>query len=113
MINKTDKIFLKGTVQFEVNFFYLWVNFAFKVVLTTLTLFTFTPPTGNVWIYSIYQPSYTPGTDQYCNKTLYLFSFWTTTLVYIFLGIVFLGGCCMLFCMCLFGAVSGNADNDV
>ncbi|XP_056601297.1 transmembrane protein 272-like isoform X1 [Triplophysa dalaica] len=68
---------------------------------------------GNVWIYSIYQPSYTPDTDQYCNKTLYLFAFWTTTLVYIFLGMVFVGGCCMLFCMCLCGRGSGNADNDV
>ncbi|XP_065140696.1 transmembrane protein 272-like [Paramisgurnus dabryanus] len=68
---------------------------------------------GNIWIYSIYQPNYISGKEQYCDKTLYLFAFWTTTLVYIFLGIIFLGGCCMLFCMCLLGKVSGNADNDV
>lgn len=66
---------------------------------------------GNVWIYSIYQPNYdsSSGTD-FCNKTLYLFAFWTTTLVYILLGIVFLGGCCMLFCLCLCGR-SGNVDD--
>ncbi|KAG1957270.1 transmembrane protein 272-like [Pimephales promelas] len=60
---------------------------------------------GNVWIYSIYDIS---AGD--CNKTLYLFAFWTTTLVYILLGIVFLGGCCMLFCLCLCGR-SGNVDD--
>uniref|UniRef100_A0A8C1FRF1 Uncharacterized protein n=2 Tax=Cyprinus carpio TaxID=7962 RepID=A0A8C1FRF1_CYPCA len=64
---------------------------------------------GNVWIYSIYQPDYNTGTD-YCNKTLYLFAFWTTTLVYILLGITFLGGCCMLFCLCLCRR-SGNVDD--
>lgn len=74
-----------------------------------LCLFTPLSPTGNVWIYSIYQPSYNIGTD-YCNKTLYLFAFWTTTLVYILLGITFLGGCCMLFCLCLCGR-SGNVDD--
>ncbi|XP_036404336.1 transmembrane protein 272-like [Megalops cyprinoides] len=40
---------------------------------------------GNVWIYSIYPPSYnqTQPNPEYCNKTLYLFAFWTTTLSYI------------------------------
>lgn len=47
---------------------------------------------GNVWIYSIYQPNYNKNTsvDPYCNKTLYLFAFWTTTLVYILLGNVWI-----------------------
>lgn len=40
---------------------------------------------GSVWIYSVYPPDYT-GTD-YCDKTLYLFAFWTTTVVYILLAI--------------------------
>ncbi|XP_059211460.1 transmembrane protein 272-like [Centropristis striata] len=42
--------------------------------------------TGNWWIYSIYQPNYnqtTTDVDPYCNKTLYLFAFWTTNLAYI------------------------------
>ncbi|KAM7366308.1 hypothetical protein PAMP_015758 [Pampus punctatissimus] len=59
---------------------------------------------GNVWIYSIYEPNYsknTNSTDLYCNKTLYLFAFWTTTLIYILLGLFLLGGCCVLFCFCL------------
>uniref|UniRef100_A0A3B5B2F7 Si:dkey-19b23.12 n=1 Tax=Stegastes partitus TaxID=144197 RepID=A0A3B5B2F7_9TELE len=48
--------------------------------------------TGNVWIYSIYQPNYDKNTtdvNSYCDKTLYLFAFWTTTLVYILLGLMF------------------------
>ncbi|KAL0993762.1 hypothetical protein UPYG_G00113340 [Umbra pygmaea] len=56
---------------------------------------------GNVWIYSIYPANYDESGDIYCNKTLYLFAFWTTTLVYIFIGVVLAGGCCVLFCMCL------------
>lgn len=46
--------------------------------------------TGNYWIYSVFEPSYDKnGTDvsRYCNKTLYLFSFSTTTIIYILLGI--------------------------
>ncbi|XP_070711102.1 transmembrane protein 272-like [Pempheris klunzingeri] len=51
---------------------------------------------GNVWIYSIYEPNYnktTTSIDTYCDKTLYLFAFWTTNMTYILLGL-------MLFCMC-------------
>ncbi|XP_041842617.1 transmembrane protein 272-like [Melanotaenia boesemani] len=67
--------------------------------------------TGNVWIYSIYEPNYNKtATDVnlYCNKTLYLFAFWTTTLVYILLGLFLVIGCCVLFCFCL----CGHADPD-
>ncbi|CAL8241573.1 unnamed protein product [Merluccius merluccius] len=64
---------------------------------------------GNVWIYSIYQPSYNPAhLDLYCNKTLYLFAFWITTLVYIFLCLFLFGGCCVLLCFC----ICGRADPD-
>ncbi|XP_070849897.1 transmembrane protein 272-like [Chaetodon trifascialis] len=41
---------------------------------------------GNVWTYSSYQPNYNKTTTDvhpYCNRTLYLFSFWTMTMVYI------------------------------
>ncbi|XP_056598791.1 transmembrane protein 272-like [Triplophysa dalaica] len=46
---------------------------------------------GSVWIYSIYPPNYnqTLAGDLYCNKTLYLFAFWTTTLGYILLALGF------------------------
>ncbi|KAI3376386.1 hypothetical protein L3Q82_016867 [Scortum barcoo] len=66
---------------------------------------------GNVWIYSIYEPNYNKNTtnvDPYCNKTLYLFAFWTTTLVYILLGVGLLCSCCVLFCFFL----CGRADPD-
>ncbi|CAF96699.1 unnamed protein product [Tetraodon nigroviridis] len=44
---------------------------------------------GNVWIYSIYEPNYNKNATSagpYCDRTLYLFAFWTTTLVYILGG---------------------------
>ncbi|KAM4611723.1 transmembrane protein 272 isoform 1-T4 [Polymixia lowei] len=69
---------------------------------------------GNVWIYSIYQPNYNQTTtevDPYCNKTLYLFAFWTTTLIYILLGLFLLAGCCVLICFFIFG--KADADDDV
>ncbi|XP_061565547.1 transmembrane protein 272-like [Cololabis saira] len=67
--------------------------------------------TGNVWIYSIYQPNYnktTTAVDPFCDKTLYLFAFWSTTLIYILLGLFLLIGFCVLFCFCL----CGRADPD-
>lgn len=66
---------------------------------------------GNVWIYSIYKPNYNKNTtnvDPYCDRTLYLFAFWTTTLVYILLGLFLIVGCCVLICFCL----CGRADPD-
>ncbi|XP_056156615.1 transmembrane protein 272-like [Lampris incognitus] len=78
--------------------------------LTSLFLFCWFI-TGNVWIYSIYKPNFnqtTTNLDPYCNKTLYLFAFWTTTLVYIFLGLFLLFGSCVLGCF----FVCGRADPD-
>ncbi|KAM4536669.1 transmembrane protein 272-like [Odontesthes bonariensis] len=57
--------------------------------------------TGNVWIYSIYEPNYNKNTtnvDPYCDKTVYLFAFWTTTLVYILIGFFLFIGCCCCCC---------------
>lgn len=68
-------------------------------------------PTGNVWIYSIYQPNYSKNSTDlgsYCDKTLYLFAFWITTLVYILVGLLLLTGCCVLFCF----FICGRADPD-
>ncbi|KAK3568060.1 hypothetical protein QTP86_029255 [Hemibagrus guttatus] len=58
---------------------------------------------GSVWIYSIYPPNYnsTVVGEPYCNKTLYLFAFWTTMLGYILLAIAFVGSCCVLLCFCI------------
>ncbi|XP_030649007.1 transmembrane protein 272 [Chanos chanos] len=70
--------------------------------------------TGNVWIYSVYQPSYVPNNVHYCNKTLYLFAFWTTTLVYILMGVAMAVGCCALFCLCVCSKIPlGGLDTDV
>ncbi|XP_076331849.1 transmembrane protein 272-like [Tachypleus tridentatus] len=54
---------------------------------------------GCVWVYGIYQPSYDPNNkDLYCNKTLYLFSFWLLNANFIFMGLLllmgFIGLCC-------------------
>ncbi|KAK1142611.1 transmembrane protein 272-like [Acipenser oxyrinchus oxyrinchus] len=70
--------------------------------------------TGNVWIYSIYEPSYDAGSlvTKYCNKTLYLFAFWSTTVVYIIVGVMLLGGCCLMVCMCALGG-AGLRSEDV
>lgn len=64
-----------------------------------------------MWIYSIYEPNYDKNATvvgSYCDKTLYLFAFWTTTLAYILLGLALVGGCCVLVCMFLLG----RADPD-
>lgn len=48
--------------------------------------------TGNVWIFSVYQPNYdaTAADGLYCNKTLYTFAFWNavweTFSVFVVLG---------------------------
>lgn len=69
---------------------------------------------GNVWIYSIYAPSYSPlDVGKYCHKTLYLFAFWMTTLVYILVGVLLVGGCCALICMAVCGRSGfGSGFND-
>ncbi|KAJ3585751.1 hypothetical protein NHX12_014470, partial [Muraenolepis orangiensis] len=81
--------------------------------LTSLFLFCWFIA-GNVWIYSIYEPNYnqtTTATDPYCNKTLYLFAFWTSTLMFTLLCVLLsiscfsaaacccsVTACCCLFC---------------
>lgn len=74
------------------------------VLFHLLVVFFLSP--GNVWIYSIYRPDFQKNLtnpDMYCNKTLYLYAFWTTTLVYILFAVFLLGGCCILVCFCLCG----------
>lgn len=69
---------------------------------------------GNVWIYSIYKPNFNKNStdiESYCNKTLYLFAFWITTLVYILLIAFIVIGCCTLVCFFLCGRA--DPDDDV
>ncbi|KAM8882175.1 transmembrane protein 272-like [Synchiropus picturatus] len=60
---------------------------------------------GSYWIYSIYAPSYVAGSILYCNRVLYLFAFWTTTVIYIIFALGFVFCCipllCAFFCACL------------
>ncbi|KAK2816045.1 hypothetical protein Q7C36_022316 [Tachysurus vachellii] len=70
---------------------------------------------GNVWVYSIYEPSYDHHMLAYCDKTLYLFAFWTITLVYIIIGLIIVASCCIMVCMCVCGRVgiSSSLTDDV
>ncbi|XP_050067431.1 uncharacterized protein LOC126556247 isoform X2 [Anopheles maculipalpis] len=43
---------------------------------------------GSFWIYQIYEPNYDPSLGKYCNKSLYLFTFWLITSVYMMLFVV-------------------------
>ncbi|CAI5668940.1 unnamed protein product [Oreochromis niloticus] len=46
---------------------------------------------GTIRIYSAYQPDYNKNTkdpDHYCDKTLYLFAFWTTNLAFVLLAVL-------------------------
>ncbi|XP_062597316.1 transmembrane protein 272-like isoform X1 [Saccostrea cucullata] len=67
---------------------------------------------GNVWIYNIYNDwsSDPANPDKYCHPTCYLFAFWTTTLVYIFIGATIVLGCCTACiaacCSCIFKSSS-------
>ncbi|XP_072343895.1 transmembrane protein 272-like [Scyliorhinus torazame] len=55
--------------------------------------------TGNVWIYRIYEPDYVDeASPNYCDKTLYLFPSWATTVTYILLGTALFLGFCGLLC---------------
>jgi len=61
---------------------------------------------GSVWVYRVHNDyqSDDPTQEDYCDKTLYLYAFWTLTVGYIFMA---LGICCACFCtgiMCCVGA---------
>ncbi|XP_070552909.1 transmembrane protein 272-like [Ptychodera flava] len=50
---------------------------------------------GNVWIYRTHEPNYYDvEADDYCHKTLYLFSFWLLNGTYILMGSSCCLGCC-------------------
>ncbi|KAM3590888.1 uncharacterized protein V6R79_018351 [Siganus canaliculatus] len=84
----------------------------FQIVLSLAHLGWFIA--GNVWIYSIYEPNYNKdpaSTDLYCNKTLYLFAFWITTLSYILLGVYLLCVCPIFCCTWLYAKASNECLN--
>lgn len=58
---------------------------------------------GNVWVYGTTDYNTDdPKTNNYCNATLYWFSFWLITSTYILFGLIILGGIlsCTLYCFC-------------
>ncbi|KAM8883502.1 transmembrane protein 272-like [Synchiropus picturatus] len=55
---------------------------------------------GTVWIYRVYLPDNVPGDADYCHRTIYLFAFTVTTVIWIFLSMVLLVGCCFLCVTC-------------
>lgn len=75
---------------------------------------------GNVWVYSIYEPIYVKNattTEVYCNKTLYLYAFWTMTITYIciclFLPLALC--CCLCACICnksMFGSFGARVPTN-
>uniref|UniRef100_A0AAV2KU72 Uncharacterized protein n=1 Tax=Knipowitschia caucasica TaxID=637954 RepID=A0AAV2KU72_KNICA len=63
----------------------------------------------------VYEPNYvkngTMADSTYCHKTVYLFTFWTTTLVYILLGVYVSGICCVFICSVLI-CISQSSNPD-
>lgn len=55
---------------------------------------------GCVWVYRAYKPNFdSPDHPLYCNRVLYLFTFWLINLTLIFTGIVLLLLCCCMIWM--------------
>ncbi|KAL4006815.1 chitin synthase [Sarotherodon galilaeus] len=66
-----------------------WCNIIFWSVSITGVFIWFI--LGTIYIYSAYQPDYNKNTkdpDHYCDKTLYLFAFWTTNLAFVLLAVL-------------------------
>jgi hypothetical protein len=76
--------------------------FAWVFLDGCLNLFLFTWfVAGNVWVYSHYKPHFSPPPHEpynYCNPTLYLFSFWVITISYMIVGLLCLCTCCLGLC---------------
>ena len=53
---------------------------------------------GSFWVYSKYEPSYNQTNSDYCEKTVYLFTFWVITITHIGLFVTLLiSGLLLLF----------------
>ncbi|XP_063302064.1 transmembrane protein 272-like [Pelobates fuscus] len=60
---------------------------------------------GNVWIYSLYPESWdSPESPKQCNRVLYLYAFWITTICHICLMLLVLGLLCVFICLCVLKA---------
>ncbi|KAM4677592.1 transmembrane protein 272-like isoform 1-T2 [Discoglossus pictus] len=60
---------------------------------------------GNVWIYSLYPESWdSPTSPKRCNRVLYLYAFWITTLCHLIIAVLLIGILCIFFCFCILRA---------
>nr|XP_023688227.1 uncharacterized protein LOC111854478 isoform X4 [Paramormyrops kingsleyae] len=51
--------------------------------------------TGSVWVYSIFPPNYeSPRKPDYCEKTMYLFAFWSNNAIYVFTVLMIIYSAC-------------------
>ncbi|KAG7464634.1 hypothetical protein MATL_G00167670 [Megalops atlanticus] len=51
--------------------------------------------TGSVWVYTIFPPNYeSPSKEDYCEKTLYLFTFWFHNACYVTATLGMISWCC-------------------
>ena len=54
---------------------------------------------GSVWTFRVYKPEYyDTSSDEYCHKTVYLFSFVMLVLSYALVGFALVIACCALGC---------------
>ncbi|CAL4099256.1 unnamed protein product [Meganyctiphanes norvegica] len=58
--------------------------------------------TGCIWVFAIYLPNFDDLTnDNYCDYTLYMFTFWLLNLGFVALGIIAIGGAIYCFSKCI------------
>ncbi|XP_063403552.1 transmembrane protein 272-like [Mytilus trossulus] len=60
---------------------------------------------GNVWVYRTYDDWQSSNSilDNYCNPTLYYFSFWIISSIYVVLGVLTVLSIALGICTCIFG----------
>ncbi|XP_065668502.1 transmembrane protein 272 isoform X2 [Hydra vulgaris] len=92
---------------------------AWMLIDSVLNLFLFTWfVAGNIWVYSKYKPYFVPPPHEpmnYCNKNLYMFSFWIITFSYIIMGLICVCTCCLglcASCTAYFVTSSNNQRNE-
>ncbi|XP_077326694.1 transmembrane protein 272-like isoform X1 [Lithobates pipiens] len=57
---------------------------------------------GNVWIYSLYsEPWDSPTGSKRCNRVLYLYAFWITTVCHLCFAVLFCTYLCLLTVLCI------------
>ncbi|KAM9824233.1 transmembrane protein 272-like [Neosynchiropus ocellatus] len=77
------------------------VNTLASILVVLLHIFTLCWfVAGTDWVYRVYLPNNVPGEVGYCHRTIYLFAFAVTTVIWVVLTMVLLGCCCFLCVTC-------------